>query len=281
MFNKARYIDWVEEDFKLIDDDPAEDWWGYESWIEVIQAKIIYLFMNANGICTKEECSKLCNYAEVCVDSADKELIEEYVQSIGLVDNNDNSAAIIAAIDELLGLTARKENEQKSFWLSAVRVLNNNETLQALTLWELIKLAYYDKDYSKSEQAIIEFLIEEWNIDRNLYCAMINTIKTNFILSDTELALSDMRTWLRSINKNSMEISTVLARIPSSLGNLEIETNKVDVIEENRKNAEKAIASRIKYILDTPFFAQNRNLTDSFADIPRSVVELLEKFGDK
>jgi len=194
--------------------------------LSVTQYKIIYLFMNANGICTKEECSKLCTYADISVDEAVKKEIEEYVQTFELVDNNDNSSAIIAAIGDLLRFTNGKN--RGVFGFSDVSRLNRDKIKQACTLWVLIKLAYYYNDYSNPEQKIIEYLIDQWKFDKNLYYTMIDTI-------ETELALLDKCNWLRNTdkNRNSMRRSTMIAQIEKDLQRLQVnikaEINEADI----------------------------------------------------
>lgn len=188
------------------------------------QLVIYYLFMNADGTCTKNELDIYDNiYRELTkekpssifansfgtpwVTNADVAEIKEFVDSIGFANNEDNSVAVIKIIGKLLGFE-RMDGKQEmggglficpngdiikgariSFDLGSLPdysscSLNSNKVLQAQTLWNLINIGYADKKYTYSEQQVVEYLADKWDVDKTLYSAMIDTADTMLMLAN-------------------------------------------------------------------------------------------------
>lgn len=191
------------------------------------QLVIYYLFMNADGACTKNElnifnniCRELTKDASTNitgifrafgtpVTNADVAEIKKFVDSIEFIKNEDNSVAVIKIIEKLLGFEQLTGNLRDrtggglficpngdiikeaaiSFDLDSLPdysgcSLNSDKVLQAQTLWNLINIGYADEKYTYSEQQVVEYLADMWDVDKKLYSAMIDTADTMLMLTN-------------------------------------------------------------------------------------------------
>lgn len=178
------------------------------------QLVIYYLFMNADGACTKNELDIVDDIYRAFtmtgrISNEDRAEIKEFVDSIGFIKNEDNSRAVVLIIDKLLGceyLTGNLLNKTGcglficpngdiikeaaiSFDLGSLPdysgcSLNSDKVLQAQTLWNLINIGYADEKYTYSEQQVVEYLADKWEVNKTLYSAMIDTADTMLMLTN-------------------------------------------------------------------------------------------------
>lgn len=189
---------------------------------EYVQLTLYYLFMNADGICTeneldifndiywqyrKAEKKRFSSMGTNAPGVTGKDLreIRESIDSIGFTKNADNSAAVIAVIEKMLGLEHLNEyhEERVDFFVGVdggtiQRVkksvdldlvpdysgcsLKSDKVLQIQTLWNLINIGYADEKYTYPQGRVIDYLAAQWKIDKPLYLSMIDTAETMLLL---------------------------------------------------------------------------------------------------
>lgn len=149
------------------------------------EAKLYYLYMLADGEVSDEE-EKLFN--EICkklkVEENEKMSIIEVCKSMS--QKGDNTLDIItnAGID----ISASK---------SIFNTLRSKADLTRV-IWNLINLGYADSVYCEAEKQIVNYLVNEWSVDMEIYNEFINT-------SEVILALTKQKEWLKSVNISEVE----------------------------------------------------------------------------
>lgn len=183
-------------------------------WTKKAIVKIVYLFMNADGACTKEEKKKfdsICNSLEIGSDFK-KEIIQVCNEHVVIRDREDNSDKVIGEIKKLLGDV---EQDTYSFFNENCgfggMMLNSEEgkEAQAFTIWSLINLGYADEEYSEPEKRVVNYLVKKWDFDKIIFDSMIDTAETILMLvnqkewvKSTDKSYEDKNEMIKVINKN-------------------------------------------------------------------------------
>ena len=139
------------------------------------EAILYYLYMMSDGEVSYSE-EKLFN--EICkeleLDEDDKHFVIDKCREIA-----KNPKAAFNVI-----MSERFDEQVGQGWSG----LKDASTL-ARILWNLVNLVYADTYYSQEEKKIVNYLIEKWNIDKEVYQEMVDT-------SDTMLALIKQKEWV-------------------------------------------------------------------------------------
>jgi len=181
---------------------------------EKLQMQIIYLFMNADGICNESETAR---FDIICKEmKATKEDIDDILnqaKKIKFADNSDNSELVIREIGILLGKTKEVgEYEWDIDYTKSVyaHLLNKNKVRQAHTVWTLINLGYADSVLAPSERKVIDYLVSVWEMNELLS-------STLFDIAETILALQMKKEWVLSTNKSDDEKDKMCADIDEEM----------------------------------------------------------------
>lgn len=73
-----------------------------------------------------------------------------------------------------------------------------NESRLTRIIWNLVNLGYADAFYCENEKKIVNYLVDKWSIDSEIYQEMIDT-------AETMLSLSKKREWIVSTFPNGSE----------------------------------------------------------------------------
>ena len=199
------------------------------SRVEMLQLKIMYLFMNVDGSCGEEEVARFSSICdELKASKEDKNEISEFIKKFEFAKDNDNSELVINAVGTLLGYIKATENSKVkdgdmlngfSPAIALHRVLgasnvgkniNKNKVRQAHTVWTLINLGYADTVLVPSEQKVIDYLVSVWEMDKVLTAALFDT-------AETMLALQMKKEWVISTDKAPEEKDKLCAEIDKEI----------------------------------------------------------------
>lgn len=213
--------------------------------VEMIQLKIMYLFMNADGMCEEienERFNAICE--ELKASEEDKNEISEFIKGFDFSEREDNSEVVIRAIGILLGYikenndgedqnnvinsssasfgalhafcAASKQLSQTLGQSVSAHLINKNKVRQAHTIWTLINLGYADSMLVPSEQKVIDYLISIWEMDDVLTRALFDT-------AETILALQAKKDWILSTDKTEEEIDELCNEIDKEIKKMYID----------------------------------------------------------
>ena len=157
--------------------------------------KMYYLFMMADGTCTKEEVQKfnaLCDSMDIqeserkaAIDYCEENISDDFVRHT--VDIGNELKKLIEKMDH------------NCFTRSAIE--NNPDDLQPLflaILWNLIDLGYADGDLKREEIDFIETLAKEWKI-------AADSLKELYETAGTVQALCRKIAWVRQSGLTDVE----------------------------------------------------------------------------
>ena len=140
----------------------------------VEEAMLYYLFMMSDGEVSYSEeklFNKICSELELMGDEKEK---------------------IISKCCEI----ATKPEEVRDFVrgdrfgeIIEWKIDTGNSSNTARIIWNLVNLGYADKLYSEEEKSIVSYLIQRWNVDKEVFREMIDT-------ADTMLALEGQKEWI-------------------------------------------------------------------------------------
>ena len=166
------------------------------------QLKIFYLFLVADGRRTDEEIGKMnMIYEKMKIDKEDREKIEKFCDDALYSDeSSDNSAHIIQIIKSILGNNLDHQGIGGiPFAFRLGTDLNHDKSAQVSTVWNLINLGYSDKDYSTSENKIVKFLSDFWDVDETVICEFKDS-------AETLVSLYKQEEWIKSTKKKKETI---------------------------------------------------------------------------
>lgn len=169
----------------------------------IIELKIYYLYMLADGKCTEAESER---FASICnsmdVDADDKEEVISFCEEAVRSGGRDNSTKIIRKITKLL---ADDENSVMGFGS-----INMDKETQTKIIWTLINLGYADVEYSDPEQKVVSFLADYWEMNGAVLTDMIDT-------AETILALTKRKEWIKTTTKPYDTINASISEIDKSI----------------------------------------------------------------
>lgn len=200
------------------------------SRVEMLQLKIMYLFMNVDGSCGEEEVARFSSICdELKASKEDKNEISEFIKKFEFAKDNDNSELVINAVGTLLGYIKETEKNKVKYddkincflaisginrvlgtLNSGRNIINSNKERQAHTIWTLINLGYADKMLVPSEQKVIDYLVSVWEMDKVLTAALFDT-------AETMLALQMKKEWVISTDKAPDEKDKLCAEIDKEI----------------------------------------------------------------
>lgn len=163
---------------------------------------LYYLYMMADGEISPKEKKvfrKICKELEF--DSDRKKSLMEMCER--LVDEEPDVLEIIteAEIDEKAG---------KRMWMGT-------HSSRERIIWNLINLGYSDSAYSEEEKKIVNYLVDKWSIDNDVYQEFIDT-------AETMLALTRQKEWIISTftddivqNEKKKKVDRVLNQLQSDI----------------------------------------------------------------
>lgn len=174
------------------------------------EAMLYYLYMMSDGEVSYSE-EKLFN--EIC-----KELELDEDDKHSAIDKCKEIAKNPKAAFDVI-MSEKFDEQVGQGWFG----LKDASTL-ARILWNLVNLGYADSCYSQEEKKIVNYLIEKWNVDKEVYQEMVDT-------SDTMLALTKQKEWVVSTfakgsirdekeKKIDSEINTMLSDIKLTIEEL-------------------------------------------------------------
>ena len=148
--------------------------YDFDNWSA--EPGLYYFYMMADGEVSSEEKKvfrKICRELEF--DSDRKKSLMKMCER--LVDEEPDVLEIIteAEIDEKAG---------KRMWMG-------NHSSRERIIWNLINLGYSDSSYSEEEKKIVNYLVDKWSIDNEIYQEFIDT-------AETMLALTQQKEWIIS-----------------------------------------------------------------------------------
>lgn len=181
---------------------------------ELIQLKIMYLFMNTDGVCDELEIEQ---FSQICegfgISTQDRKNTISFAEQFDFKEDCDNSALTIEIIGTMLGFiqnpTIQSVKDHVSDALYAPMV-NENKVLKAQTIWTLINLGYADIAFTEPEKKVIEYLVSIWNIDRVFMETCIDT-------AETILSLINKKKWINSTDKSNGEKAIYIADIDATI----------------------------------------------------------------
>lgn len=190
------------------------------------QMKIYFLFMYADGESSPSETKYLNDI--LAKSSLSEESVREFQIFCGKMTlklSTGNPKTVIAEIDELLG--------EKKASLKIVRNislflgdLDASKTMQAQTIWTLINLGYADSEYSEAERAVVNHLIERWEMDPILVAELNDT-------AETILALASQKEWIQTTSKPYAEINSIIQELDRNIAamfaNVETSISEADI----------------------------------------------------
>ncbi|MFT8871618.1 MAG: hypothetical protein ABF868_04925 [Sporolactobacillus sp.] len=190
--------------------------------VKEIQLKIYYLFMLADGKCTKSELSKfesICKIMEVDaeVESKIAKFCEDIIYNIGKENSVKLNSEIVKIID------GNDDNYSPTF---LNRQINDNKQLQVEIIWTLVSLGYSDFEYTEPEKEIVDFLSNYWKISDIISNEIIDT-------AETILALSKQKEWIKTTNKSYdtifVRINEIDKKMQQTAENIEILISEEDI----------------------------------------------------
>lgn len=171
---------------------------------KVRQLKIYLLFMEADGESSKTELKHLDDIVSTMnLSDTERTEFQAFLGRLSLEHLSGDSASAISEINKLL------DDKQGSFFLFN-RDLDSDKTLQTQTVWTLINLGYADGEYSDAEKAVVENLINRWEMDPILTAELNDT-------ADTILALTREKEWVQNTAKPYKEINSIVQEIDQDI----------------------------------------------------------------
>lgn len=171
---------------------------------EMDQLIIIYLFMKADGECSKEEIGR---FNEICeskhVSDRDKQIVIDYCEKLNLGRNTDNSSKVINEINNIL---------RNGYYQSNVHSTIDRK-VEAFLIWTLMNLAYADDEYSQAEKNVINFLISCFDLDRSILDEFNDTIQTI-------LRLSQQIEWIKTTDRGYDSINNCIKEYDENMHEL-------------------------------------------------------------
>ena len=175
------------------------------SALEKVQLKIMYLFMNADGLCHQKEIdifNSLCD--ELKISNEEKESVIEFANGIGLVEKSDNSALVISTIDSILSQNVPLGMIQYRYYTCTslkssktyAALIDKDKSKQAQIIWSLLNLGYADNILALSEKKVIDYLVALWNVNEEVIATLYDT-------AQTILSLQQKKEWLLTIENDA------------------------------------------------------------------------------
>lgn len=189
---------------------------------KVEQLKIYLLFMQADGDSSKSEMKYLEDIvSKMDLSDSGRQEFQAFLGQLLMKPLDKGSSSAIHEIEQLLG--EKEENCNYDFLRYSI---DNNKMLQAQTIWTLINLGYADKEYSKPEKEIVNYLVERWEMDPALVFELNDT-------ADTILALTSQKEWVKSTTKPYEEIDSIAREIEKNIAymfkNIEISIAEAEI----------------------------------------------------
>lgn len=182
---------------------------------DTAQLKIIYLFMKADGECSREELQK---FNEICqskkITDEEKRSVVGYCECLGLERDVDNSYYVIKEIENILG---------KDYSSSPREGID--KIAEAYLVWTLLNLAYADADFSEPERKVIDFVIDYFKMDEQLMEEFNDTIQTI-------LRLTEQIDWIKTTNKQYDIVHKSITEYENNIKNL-FHNIEVSILEVN------------------------------------------------
>lgn len=150
------------------------------------EATLYYLYMMADGKVTDSE-EKL--FIEICKElQVDFEEIHAIIIKCNelLVKNFGEREVIDIIVNE-------KIDEQVEY--DRLSYGAKDASSHARIVWNLVNLGYADTFYSHEEKKIVQYLVDKWSINSDIYQEIIDT-------ADTILALTKQKEWIVSTFPN-------------------------------------------------------------------------------
>lgn len=164
------------------------------------EAALYYLYMMSDGEISYNE-EKIFN--EICKEL---ELSEAEKQSV--IANAKKLAS-----DSKMAKKAIKNNDiDPDGWFDTYRSMRGIPYM-ARIIWNLVNLGYADSYYSEDEKEIVQYLLDKWEINKELYIEMIDT-------SDTMLALIKQKEWILSTYDKGKDRDDKERKIDSEINSL-------------------------------------------------------------
>ena len=187
------------------------------------QLKIYFLFMYADGESSPSETKYLNDI--LAKSSLSKESVQEFQIFCGQMTlklSTGNRKTIISEIDEMLG-EKKSSRYAVNFYHGAI---DGSKTMQAQTIWTLINLGYADSEYSEAEKAVVNHLIERWEMDPILVAELNDT-------AETILALASQKEWIQTTSKPYAEINSIIQELDRNIAamfaNVETSISEADI----------------------------------------------------
>lgn len=135
------------------------------------ELKVLYLFLFADGKKSPEETTM---FGDICkkyeIDKEKKSDVVKYCnEKLNEYKNADNPA--LASIKDVI-------NTDQDFFGFMMKGIKDSKEMQISTLWNLMNLAYADKEFSEEEKDIIEFLVKQWKVDDKIMVHLTDSIET-------------------------------------------------------------------------------------------------------
>ena len=129
------------------------------------EAKLYYLYMLADGNAANSErkiFDSICNELNVESDMK-KEIIDECNMIVA-----ENTSILDAITTEEL------DEKIKQGWLFELR----SDSTRARIIWNMVNLGYADSEYSMEEKEIVNYLLDKWSVNEEVYQEFIDTEET-------------------------------------------------------------------------------------------------------
>ena len=141
------------------------------------EAMLYYLYMMSDGEVSYSE-EKL--FDEIC-----KELkLDEEDKQFAITRCKEIAKDPKAVLDVIMSEKLDEQVGQRLFGLKDASTL-------ARIIWNLVNLGYADTHYSDEEKKIVNYLLEKWSINKEVYQEMVD-------ISDTMRALAKQKEWVIS-----------------------------------------------------------------------------------
>ena len=134
------------------------------------QLKLIYLFTKLEKDCAiaeREKFNFLCD--EFKITNTTKQNIIGYCECLPFNDEN-NFEIVMEEIKKIVDKTKRDTYNER------------NKKIQSFIVWTLLNFAHIDEKITQSEEKIIYYLVDLWNMDKTLVSNMLDTLDTVSLL---------------------------------------------------------------------------------------------------
>lgn len=150
--------------------------------------KIIYFLMAADGEIfhgEEEKFDAIGKELDPGFEQTKAEVINECKASLELAASKDSYvAALRSGIDNAITHSHRTED---------------TFITPKLLVWDLLTIAYSDDNFNETEQSLIDYVVEKFNVNKAIYLEMLSSILTVFDL-ENELA------WIKTTNRPYLTI---------------------------------------------------------------------------